>query len=125
MTVAHARLAVRNPRTGLDDYAVDACPVVALDAIVARLRRAAHGLSARPLAQRVAALLALETAIERATPAIAAALEVDTGRRHMAQREIAAVTQAIAAWNARASGLLPEEWQAGRGSGAPPTRHHD
>ena len=108
------RLAVRNPRSGLNDYQVESCSSADLGAIVTRMRRHARRWSGEPLAVRIAALQALGAAIDRARPEIAAALEQDTGRRHLAGVEITAVTASIAAWVERAPGLCRDAWQDGR-----------
>ena len=112
------RLAVRNPRTGRFDYAVDAWSLDALNAATARLRLAGPRWRARPLVDRIAALKRLREALDQATPALVASLEVDTGRRALAYHEVAAVMRAITAWGDRAPGLLSEDWKSARSAPA-------
>mgnify|MGYP001809545829 FL=1 len=105
---------VRNPRTGAYDATITPPDEAAFAAIVQRLRAAQPAWAALSLAERAAALLALRAAIEAHGDAIAAALEIDTGRRAIARQELKGVLGALAGWAAQAPSLLPDEWTQGR-----------
>ncbi len=107
----------RNPRTGQIDFTFTPPSGSETAAAAMRARAAQAGWGALPLEGRIAALGKLSEAIEDHRAAIAGALEADTGRRRIAQREVAGVVAAIEAWCAiaRASPVFaPQEWIAGR-----------
>lgn len=115
------RLTARNPRTGAHDYAFDAADAADVAAVAARLRAAQKDWGALALEARCAALEAFRQAILRHAGPIAAALEVDTGRRRIAGMEVAGVAGGMAGWIAQAPHLLHQGWTQGRSN--PAIRH--
>ncbi len=114
-------LHARNPRTGEIDYAFEAPGEGGVRARARALRTAQSGWAARPLGERIAVMQAFAGALDRHGAAIAAALEVDTGRRRVAAMEVASVRGAIAGWCARTPHLLSATWR--QGLSAPAIRH--
>ncbi len=114
-------ISVRNPRNGSIDYWIDAPKV---DEVVLRgmqLRAGQSRWAGLPIAERAAALLALRGAIEARADAIAAALEIDTGRRVIARQEVGGVLASLAGWAAQAPTLIQTPWTQGRSM--PQIRH--
>jgi len=107
-------IAVRNPRTGAYDAAIVPPSDAALAAIAGRLRAAQPAWAALGLEERAGALMELHAAIIRHADAIAAALEIDTGRRAIARQELKGVLSSLAAWAGQAGQLLPDGWTQGR-----------
>lgn len=114
------KLDVRNPRTGQADARIDSNPE-AVSACIARMRPMQARWAALPLADRSARLLALAAAIDERRPALAAALETDTGRRYIAGLEIDGAIASLRGWVGAAAHLLPEGWTQGRSN--PAIRH--
>ncbi len=73
------------------------------------------------LEQRGNKLANLARAIDQHAHSIAAALEIDTGRRRIALMEVKGAAGAIHGWLAQAPGLMPTGWTEGRSN--PAIRH--
>lgn len=113
---------VANPRTGAVDYRFEAVDEAGLAKLAARLRAAQTGWAARSIEERCKALLGWAEAIERHKDAIAAALEIDTGRRRIARLEVEGAIASIRGWAAGAPHLVAKpQWVEGRAN--PAIRH--
>ena len=113
---------VANPRTGAVDYRFEAVDEAGLAKLAARLRAAQTAWAARSIEERCKALLGWADSIERHKDAIAAALEIDTGRRRIARLEVEGAIASIRGWAAGAPHLLPKpQWVEGRAN--PAIRH--
>ncbi len=97
---------VKNPRTGLADHRLPVLDSAGVTAVAARLRAAQPGWAALPLAERLAALGRLAAALDSHADAITAALEADTGRRHISRVEVMGVKGMIARWQRDAGPLV-------------------
>ena len=78
------------------------------------LRTAQPGWQAHSLEARCEALRTLAAKLAEHRPAIADALETDTGRRRIAAMEVDGAIGAIHGWTAQAPALLPSGWTDGR-----------
>ena len=96
-------IAVRNPRTGADDYAIERADVAA---VATELRARQHAWAALPAPQRAQHLRALGAAIVQHGDAIADALTVDTGRRAISRIEVDGAVRMIERWAAHAPALI-------------------
>jgi acyl-CoA reductase-like NAD-dependent aldehyde dehydrogenase len=99
---------VRNPRTGQNDYRIDAADPSALAAEAARLRRAQPAWEAAGVRARIAALQDFAAAVEAEEPAILAALVADTGRYGTSFGEVKGLVALIRGWASRAAPLLAD-----------------
>ena len=115
------RLEVRNPRTGDNDHTIGAADRDEINATASALRGAAPAWSGLSLADRSARLAGFAETLTAHRTAIAAALEIDTGRRRIAGLEVDGVIGSIYGWVAQAPHLLPEDWIEGRTN--PAIRH--
>jgi len=115
------RLSARNPRTGAHDFEFIAASPADVHALAERLRAGQARWSARTVDERCAQLLRLAITLEAGRPALAAALENDTGRRRIAGMEVDGVVASIRSWVAQAPGLAPSAWTEGRAN--PAIRH--
>lgn len=104
----------RNPRTGEIDFEFNASTPSDIQAKAETLRKAQTAWAALSLEDRSARLQRLADAIRSNCDAIAAALEVDTGRRRIAKLEAEGAAASIEGWIAQAPSLLPEGWTEGR-----------
>jgi succinate-semialdehyde dehydrogenase/glutarate-semialdehyde dehydrogenase len=111
----------RNPRTGAAGEPIACATSDDLIAISHRLRAAQVDWRAHSLSQRAERLRILHDAIARHANAIAAAVEVDTGRRTIARREVDGVLASILGWAGQVPSLLDTSWTQGRS--APHLRH--
>ena len=107
-------IAVRNPRTGVNDAHIYATDVDDLAAVAKTARAAQIGWQSLGLEGRATALLAFKDAIAATIDAIHAALTIDTGRRMVARREIDGAMGSLIGWAAQAPHLLPSAWTEGR-----------
>ena len=108
-------ISVRNPRTGDIDAWITPPSGEDLDAICARLRAAQPGWASERIEARMQRLLRWADALEADLDKIAAALEVDTGRRRVARLEVQGAIASIRGWAAAAPGLVPKaDWLQGR-----------
>ena len=106
---------VRNPRTGQHDYQITPPTPAELDAVAARLRAAQAGWAALTIEERMARLSVWADAIEADLDAVAAALEIDTGRRRVARLEVQGAIASIRGWAVSAPMLAPKAgWLEGR-----------
>jgi succinate-semialdehyde dehydrogenase/glutarate-semialdehyde dehydrogenase len=114
-------LTARNPRTGAHDFAFEAADPADVQALAAGLRAAQKDWAARPLAERCAVMEQFRLALLRHAAPIAAALEIDTGRRKIAGMEVGGVAGGMAGWIEQAPHLLHQGWAQGRSN--PAIRH--
>ncbi len=92
-----ARLAARNPLTGLEDYSFDVASRADVQAACAAVRQAQPEWAALGVAGRIAVLQRLSTSFEQHQAELIAAIAADTGRRRIAAIEFAGVQGMIAA----------------------------
>lgn len=106
---------VKNPRTGVVDYHIDALDSDEVAAAAAVLRSHQPTWLARGMTGRGEALISLSNAIEARADDIIAALEKDTGRREISGQEVMGVIGSLRGWAALAPTLLPgTDWVQGR-----------
>ena len=91
-------IAVRNPRTGEADYAIEAVSPAEIAAVAGRLRTAQPAWQALGADGRAAVLLRWAEAIQANLGAIVGQLSIDTGRLHIAQIEAFGVIGTIQRW---------------------------
>lgn len=108
-------ITVMNPRTGTDDYVISPPNAVAI-AKKAQHMRAKNtiwrGLSFEARGKHI---LALANAIETDVAKISHALEIDTGRRAIANMEVQGVISSLRGWAHLAPTLMPDtDWVQGR-----------
>lgn len=108
------QLKARDPRTGEHDYQFEGTDRSALETIATRQRATAQDWHTLGLDGRMAKLGALADALGKHHGAIAAALEIDTGRRRIAGLEVDGTIGAIHGWLAQAPHLVPSGWTEGR-----------
>lgn len=99
---------VRNPRTGVADYAFEPPSPADLDAITLPLRHGQTAWESGGLDARVAALGAWRDAIAAAREPLVDALVADTGRHVESQMEVDAVLRMLERWCALAPELLAQ-----------------
>lgn len=98
---------ISNPRTGLADYQIMPLDSAAVGEVAACLRAAQPGWAARTMGARLAVLGRFSDLLGGpAGAAIAEALEVDTGRRRIAQTEVMSVRGMVARWGREAPALV-------------------
>ena len=108
-------LKVRNPRTGEYDYTFTAPDASSLRERTQALRAEQQDWESLGLEGRQAVMEAFAKALETNTDAIAAALEIDTGRRRIARMEVQGTIASIRGWIAQTSHLaLDDAWIEGR-----------
>lgn len=108
-------LSVRNPRTGAHDHQIIPPGGEALDALATRLRAAQAPWADLSIEARMARLSRWADALEADLDAVAAALEVDTGRRRVARLEVQGAIASIRGWAVSAPLLAPKaDWLEGR-----------
>lgn len=112
---------VRDPRTGLHDTAFVAPTPADLAEIAARSRMAQPAWAALGFEGRIAVLRRFIEALEARRADVAAALQIDTGRRRVAGIEIDSVHGALAGAVAATAGFETTDWLPGRA--APHIRH--
>lgn len=106
---------VKNPRTGKPDYKITAASTNDIKAAAMTMREAQDKWRVQGMEARCAALLKFANLLEANAETVMAALEIDTGRRMMAQAETLGVVANIRAWAALAPSLMPSEaWVQGR-----------
>jgi len=104
---------VLNPRSGVADHDIAPLGAPQVAALAGQLRAAQPGWAALGVQGRSQALLALADAIGRHRPALAAALEADTGRRRVTALEIDSVLGLIRRWAAGSLGIIAAAETAG------------
>jgi succinate-semialdehyde dehydrogenase / glutarate-semialdehyde dehydrogenase len=97
---------VTNPRTGEADYNINPATAEDVSAIAQRLRAAQPAWLALGPEGRAAALTDWAHAILAAAPALAARLEVDTGRRRIAMIEVMSVVGILQRWAATGPAII-------------------
>lgn len=115
-------IAVRNPRTGEDDYAIDPLDAPRVAAVAERLRGEQTAWAARSPAERGAVLYAFAAAIADRHDAIAAALTLDTGRHAISAIEVDGTVRMFERWAALAPDLLARAAGEPRSSATPGIR---
>ena len=109
------QLEIKNPRTGQADFKITALDPDDISALADHARIAQKDWAAQGLAKRSATLLDFSAALETNADVIAAALEIDTGRRRLAMIEVLGVIGNIKAWAHMAPNLMPKgDWVQGR-----------
>lgn len=107
-------LPVLNPRTGEADYEITPISPESLSNLAKEARHAQIAWRQSGLAARCDALLALANALETQQDSVIAALEIDTGRRRLAQAEVMGVIANMRAWAGMVPKLMPHsEWIQG------------
>ncbi|TDJ44346.1 MAG: aldehyde dehydrogenase family protein [Gammaproteobacteria bacterium] len=103
---------VRNPRTGVADYSIDAPDADEIAGIAATLRAAQVDWHAAGVAGRCDILRRWAEALLADAGAVTAALSTDTGRHLISVIEVQALRGIVEGWCARAPELLaePDEW---------------
>jgi succinate-semialdehyde dehydrogenase / glutarate-semialdehyde dehydrogenase len=110
------KLAVRNPRTGEEDYDIAPLDAEAIAALATDLRkRQADWLKA----DRAAALHKLADAIERHADAITAALTIDTGRAAISRIEVTGTVRMIRRWADNAAQIVAQHEMVNRATSIP------
>ncbi len=100
--------AVRNPRTGRNDYAFEVIDEDALDQRCQAMRAAQADWAAGGVAGRVEALQAWRASLTARRDDIVAALTVDTGRRAESELEFQILIDSVDRWSRQAESLLAE-----------------
>jgi len=98
-------LAVRNPRTGVADHAIEPLDEAAVGEVARRLRAGQRDWAARSPEARAAALLRWAEAIE-AEASLAEALTADTGRAGISRLEARGAAGTLRRWAASAPDLI-------------------
>ncbi|OYY90958.1 MAG: aldehyde dehydrogenase [Sphingomonas sp. 28-66-16] len=112
-------MAIRNPRTGLDDHRIDPLDSVTIDDLATSLRHRQPDWAARSPETRAGILRRLAEAIDRHREALAEALTIDTGRRAISIIEVDGTIRAIDRWAARAPALIASHSPDPRSSAVP------
>ena len=100
MNVSSGRreFAVRNPRTGANDYLLPLPDAADIEAAVGRLRNAQPAWQAAGVVARCDALHQFAAALRRQGGPIVAALATDTGRQRLAEQELDGLCRSIERW---------------------------
>ncbi len=104
-------LAIRNPRTGLNDFSIDVCEEPAIKAITASMRSAQPDWQSKTVEQRVEILKRWQQALIDNRSAVIAALEADTGRHNETILEFDTIISTIERWCDLAPEALAEPEQ--------------
>lgn len=99
-------MAVRNPRNGQNDFAIDPLSPVALQAVAGRLRAAQPAWAALSPEARADAVRALADAIDARREPIGQALTTDTGRGAISRVEVESVIRTARRWADQAPQLI-------------------
>ncbi|MGI5158908.1 aldehyde dehydrogenase family protein [Microbispora sp. CA-102843] len=89
------KISVRNPRTGVADYTIEAADAGEIRRAEQRLRAGQAEWAARPVERRIAVLREFKEALIRRRDEIVSRLEADTGRRWVSGLEVDAVVGGI------------------------------
>ena len=100
------KISVKNPRTGQPDHEITPLSVHQVAETARHLRSTQPAWAARTLSERLEILGAFSESLAAHTPAIAAALTADTGRRQISHVEVQGVRGMIARWQRDAPGLV-------------------
>jgi acyl-CoA reductase-like NAD-dependent aldehyde dehydrogenase len=101
-----APIPVLNPRTGRVDHAITPLSAAEVAAAAARLRAAQPAWAALGAEGRAAMLMRFAARLGAHAPAIAAALEADTGRRRVSALEVESVVGMLRRWASTAPALI-------------------
>lgn len=108
-------LQVKNPRTGIADYEITALSTAEISVIANDARAAQMDWRASGLEARCDAIRTFADTLESHASTIMQALEIDTGRRKLAQAEVFGVIVNLRDWADRAPSLMPKaSWTQGR-----------
>ncbi len=108
-------IAVKNPRTGQADYEIQAAEPVEIELTANAARSAQIDWLSLGMPARCEAILKLAACLEEHAIPVMRALEIDTGRRKMAQAEVYGVIANLRAWAGLAPTLIPKsDWIQGR-----------
>ncbi len=103
-----AKLSVRNPRTGLYDYAIDVASVGEVRAAASRLRGRQRSWAALPVTQRCDVLRAFADEVELRKAGLVEALAADTGRWAISVGEVDGAIRNMRRWAGQAPASLAE-----------------
>lgn len=101
-------LHARDPRTGSQNYAIEATPVADLEAIVARARKAQVAWQEMGVEKRIAVLARWRDKIDGLQAPLTDAVSEDTGRVLESRREASNIGKWIDRWSAIAPSALAE-----------------
>lgn len=108
-------LQVKNPRTGEADYEIIATTNAEIAVLADNARAAQIDWRASGLDVRCKAIKKFADTLEANASTVMQALEIDTGRRKMAEAEVLGVIANLRVWADRAPGLMPKtDWVQGR-----------
>jgi succinate-semialdehyde dehydrogenase / glutarate-semialdehyde dehydrogenase len=102
------RLAVRNPRTGVEDYSIEVAGPAAVRAVATRLRAAQGAWAAAGMEARAAVLRRWADAIQESRAELIDALVADTGRVAISVGEVDSAMRNIRRWADQAPALMAE-----------------
>ena len=106
---------VINPRTGIADYEITAVTDAEISVLADKARAAQTDWRAKGLEARCEAIRKFADALEAHAGSVMQALEIDTGRRKLAQAEVFGVIANLRTWADRAPTLMPKsDWTQGR-----------
>ncbi|MCC5793204.1 MAG: aldehyde dehydrogenase family protein [Chromatiales bacterium] len=108
MNENYRRLAVRNPRTGADDYEIQAPGAASLAATAGRLRSAQKAWSRAGIEHRASVLRDWSAALLARPEPLLDALSTDTGRFLLARSEVNALGGMVAGYSALGRQLLAD-----------------
>lgn len=116
---AGVTLAVRNPRTGQNDYSINPLSAGDVRAVAEHLRAAQRVWAGREIAERAQHLFALAKAVAERRDAIKSALTTDTGRQALSGIEVDAVIGMMHRWVDAGPRLLRSRQPDNRASAIP------
>ena len=99
---------VRNPRTGEDDFSIEATTGEEIAALATELRSNQAAWRNLELVERIAILQSFKEALERNRDTIVTALSVDTGRHAIASQELDGLMRSIDRWCQDAPALVKQ-----------------
>lgn len=106
---------VTNPRTGKADYDITAVDEAGISVLANKARNAQNEWYSKGLEARCNSIRTFADTLEAHASSIIQALEIDTGRRKIAQSEVFGVIVNLRAWADRAPSLMPKsDWTQGR-----------
>lgn len=99
-------ISVRNPRTGDNDFTIEATTGATIKALAEKTRPAQTDWLSLGLDGRIAVLQALKDALQRHRDSIVSALSADTGRHMLANQELDGLMRGIERWCQDAPALV-------------------
>ncbi|MEZ5895529.1 MAG: aldehyde dehydrogenase family protein [Parvularculaceae bacterium] len=103
------KIPVRNPRTGENDYVIEAADASEVGQVAARLRTAQPAWFAAGIEKRAEALIAWSDSILKHKEELTDALSVDTGRYALSKSEVEGAARNLKRWASIAPGLLQSD----------------